>query len=198
MRALRRLAGTPERPGADFAVMACNAVHVWFDELRREGGLPLLDVPAEALRVAFGRAGPRATVGVLGTTATIEAEVFPHAARRLGLEAKLVTLFDVTGDREAAAQLQEELVMTPIYGPHRGGRRAGGGIKSGRIEPAAAPLRRAVRALVEIGAAAVVLGCSEIPLALGRDPLDGVPLVDAMESAAEAAIAIAAGERPLP
>ena len=197
-RALRWLAGTPERPGADFAVMACNAAHVWIEDLRREGGLPLVDVPAEALRVAVDRIGDGATIGILGTTATIEAEVYPHAARRLGLRTKLVTLFDVLEDREEAEQLQEDLVMTPVYGSRQHGRRAGGGIKSGAPELAAAPLRRAVRSLAALGATLVVLGCSEIPLALGREPVDGVPLVDPMETAAEAAIAIAAGDRPLP
>ena len=90
--------------------------------------------------------------------------------------------------------------MTPIYGPLVQGRRAGGGIKSGPVgtAAAAAPLRRAVHLLGECGARVVVLGCTEIPLALGRDPIDGVPLVDSMAVAAEAALAIAAGERALP
>jgi len=200
VHALRWLAGTSERPGADFAVMACNAAHVWLDELLRQGGLPIVDAPAEALRAALDRAGKAATIGILGTTATIEAQVYPQAARRAGLDARLVTLLDLQADRDAAWLLQEELVMTPVYGSPRDGRRTGGGIKSGRCDltAAATPLRRAVRSLSGIGADVVVLGCSEIPLALGRDPLDGVTLVDPMEVAARVAIEIAAGDRPLP
>jgi aspartate/glutamate racemase len=44
----------------------------------------------------------------------------------------------------------------------------------------------------------VVTGCTEIPISLGRDPVDGVPLLDPLDLAAVAAVRIARGEIPLP
>ena len=96
--------------------------------------------------------------------------------------------------------------MTPIFGPLIDGERAGGGIKSGNLsgvvsdggaESPARALRRAVGLLGEAGAELVIMACTEIPLALGRDPIDGIPVIDPMEVAADACVAIAAGKRDI-
>jgi aspartate/glutamate racemase len=44
----------------------------------------------------------------------------------------------------------------------------------------------------------VLTACTEIPLVLGRDSLGSIPLLDPMAVAAEEAIEIALGRRPLP
>jgi aspartate/glutamate racemase len=59
-------------------------------------------------------------------------------------------------------------------------------------------LTTAVRRLATAGASCVVTGCTEIPIALGRDPVDGIPLLDPLDLAARAAVRIARGEIPLP
>jgi hypothetical protein len=97
-------------------------------------------------------------------------------------------------------ELQERLVMEPIFGP----RRAGGGIKSGafrdprRREELAEPLREAARRLAAAGAEVVLTACTEIPLVLGRDSVGSIPLLDPMAVAARESIDIALGRRPLP
>jgi aspartate/glutamate racemase len=94
--------------------------------------------------------------------------------------------------------------MRPIYGPLREGRRQPGGIKcGGDRDPETGAFHRdvledAVRRLAGAGAVCVVTGCTEIPLALGRDPVDGTPLLDPLDLAARAAVRIARGELPLP
>jgi len=192
LRALAWLEGPRERRGADFAVLACNSAHGWLRELRARSRLPILDVVAEALQEARRRAGDGARIGVLATTAGLRTYAATCAA--MGGPVSLVSPLDLD-DGEA---LQEELVMTPIYGPLRDGLRQGGGIKSGALAAARAPLARAVSRLGEAGASLVLTACSEIPLVLGRESIAGVPLLDPMEVAAEASVAIAAGERPLP
>jgi aspartate racemase len=69
---------------------------------------------------------------------------------------------------------QAEDIHLSIYDP-------GYGIKA-RSNPVTKEARQivvnAVRELGERGAAAVVLGCTELPMALPSDSLDGIPLID--------------------
>jgi aspartate/glutamate racemase len=44
----------------------------------------------------------------------------------------------------------------------------------------------------------VVTGCTEIPLALDREPITGIPLLDPIDLGARTAVRIARGELPFP
>ena len=198
-RSLRRLCGTPENPGADFAVIACTTAHAYLEELRRRVPLPILDMIEESVSAAAGQLGRGGRIGVLGTTGTLRSGLYEAAVRRCSRPLAVVSLLDLEeGDR-----LQEELVMCPVYGALVDGRRALEGIKSGiasraRIEEAAKRLSRAVTLLASIGAELVISACTEIPLALPCASVEGVPLLNPMKVAAEACVEIALGERPLP
>jgi aspartate racemase len=61
-------------------------------------------------------------------------------------------------------------------------------VKANDLAAARAPLLRVVDALAARGAEAVVLGCTEIPLAL-RGERAAVPLVDTIDALARAALA---------
>lgn len=191
-RSLRQVAGSAEFPGADFAVIPCNSAHAWLPQLRQRVGLPILDMVTEAIGVARERSGPQGRIGVLATTGALRAGLFRSPG-----DPSIIALPDLDLDG-GGEDLQEQLVMTPIYGPLVEGRRVGGGIKSGNLADSVAPLRRAVAHLARAGARLVLAGCTEIPLVLGREPVDGVLLLDPMQVAADAAVAIAAGRRRLP
>jgi aspartate racemase len=161
----------------------------------------MIEETARAAAASAGAAaGANGKIGLLGTTGTLHSKVFARALQRLGLEASLLTLWDL----DDGERLEEELVMTPIFGPLREGRRAAGGIKAGdfgdprKAEALAGPLRRAVAILAEAGARLVIMACTEIPLVLGREVVAGVPLLDPMEALAWASLEIASGRRPLP
>lgn len=204
---IRRLCCT-DAGGADFAVIACNTAHAYLEEVRRRARVPLLDIVDETARRAVEEVGAGGTVGVLATTGTLRAGLYADAVARHDGRARTISLLDLRDGPQRGEELHEELVMAPIYGPLRDGERQGGGIKSGLLgeadeaerarERAAEPLRRAVQALRRAGADLCVLACTEIPLAVGRAPVDGVPLLDPLQVTAEAAVAIAAGARPLP
>jgi len=202
-QSVERISGSAETPGADFAVIACNTAHAYLEELCRGVRLPILDMVTETINAAVRQTKPGARLGILATTGTLRSGIYASAAVRAGSALTVVSLLDVgTSDRNGE-QLQEELVMEPIYGKLHNGRRTGGGIKSGLVQgqerqPARESLRRAVQLLAAAGAELVITGCTEIPLALGRDSVDGIPLLDPLMVAAEAAVAIALGDRPLP
>ncbi len=65
-------------------------------------------------------------------------------------------------------------------------------VKAGQLAAARTPLAEAAARLAERGAAAVVLGCTEIPLALSVE--EGAPLIDTIDALARAAVAWAREE----
>ena len=160
--AARRL----ERAGADFLVIATNTMHVAASEVEAATGLPLLhiaDPTAERIRAAGLQ-----RVGLLGTAFTMERDFYKgRLIERHGLD----VLVPDAADRATVHRIiYEELVR-------------------GRIEDASRDAYRGVIArLVERGAQAVILGCTEIMLLVGQED-SPVPLFDTTALHAEAAVA---------
>ena len=178
--------------GADFAVIPCNTAHAFLDEVRERVALPFLDMIRATAERTVRDVGPGGTIGILAATGTLHSELYPNWIRKLAPEARVVSLLDL----DDGATLQERLVMDPIFAPD--------GIKAGafrvpeRREALAEPMREAARKLAEAGAQVVLTACTEIPLVLGRDLVDDIPLIDPMAVAAERAIDIALGREALP
>ncbi|RKK02694.1 amino acid racemase [Pseudoroseomonas wenyumeiae] len=154
-----------ERGGADFVVICTNTMHRMAAEVQAAIGIPLLhiaDPTAERIRAAGLR-----RVGLLGTAFTMEQDFYKgRLVERHGLE----VLVPEPEDRALVHRvIYEELVQ-------------------GRAEPASREAYRAVIArLVERGAEAVILGCTEIML-LVRPEDSAVPLFDTTALHAEAAV----------
>lgn len=185
---------------AAFAVIPCNTAHAFLEELRRRTRLPFLDMIRVTAERAVARVGPRGGIGILAASGTLRADLYRKRIHELAPAARVVSPLDL----EAGEELQERLVMEPIFGPRDNGKRAGGGIKSGAFrdprlkEELAEPMRVAARKLAAAGAEVVLTACTEIPLVLGRDSVGEIPLLDPMAVAAEEAVAIALGRKPLP
>jgi aspartate racemase len=154
-----------ERGGADFVLICTNTMHRMADDVQAAIGVPLLhiaDPTAERIRGAGLR-----RVGLLGTAFTMEQDFYKgRLTDRHGLE----VLVPCDADRA--------LVHRVIYDE----------LVQGRVEPASRQAYREVIArLVERGAEAVILGCTEIML-LVRPEDSAVPLFDTTAIHAEAAV----------
>ena len=157
-----------ERGGADFVVICTNTMHRMADQVQAAIGLPLLhiaDPTAERIRSAGLR-----KVGLLGTAFTMEHDFYKgRLVDRHGLDVL------VPGEDDRA------LVHRVIYEE----------LVQGRAEPSSRQAYREVIAgLVERGAEAVILGCTEIML-LVRPEDSAVPLFDTTALHAEAAVDLA-------
>jgi aspartate racemase len=185
---------------AGFGVIPCNTAHAFLDELRRRSRLPFLDMIQATAERAVARVGARGGIGLLAASGTLRADLYRRKIHALAPQARVVSPLDLANGEE----LQERLVMEPIFGPRRNGGRAGGGIKSGAFrdpgkrQDLAEPMREAARRLKDAGAALVLTACTEIPLVLGRESVGEIPLLDPMAVAAEEAVEIALGRKPLP
>ena len=168
--------------GATVAAIPCNTAHAAaiFNVIR--AGVAAFARPLRLLHMLDETADHLATrhpdlrtVGVLSTTGTWRVRLYPQllAARGLRVVAP-----------DAALQ---ETIHAAIYDPAHG-------IKSaGRVTARArADLERGIAALRAQGAEAVVLGCTELPVAFLETAIDGLPLIDPTWVLARALIRIAA------
>jgi aspartate racemase len=153
-----------ERAGADCVLIATNTMHRVADDVQAEVSIPLLhiaDITAAAIRRA--RCGH---VALLGTRYTMEQPFYAERLKRHGISCV------VPGEDDRAE------VHRVIYEE----------LCRGRIEAASSRrLQRVVRGLAARGAGGVVLGCTELPLALAPADVE-VPLFDTTELHAMAAV----------
>ena len=167
---LAATASALESAGADFLVLATNTMHKVASTIERAVGIPLLhiaDVAGAAIRDAgFTR------VGLLGTRFVMEDGFYGERLHeRYGVEVVVPN---------AAAR---EIVHRVIYQE----------LCLGEVrEDSRMRYREIIAGLVEQGAQAVVLGCTEIPLLIAAADAS-VPLFDTTDLHVRAAVAKALG-----
>lgn len=153
------------RAGAGALMLATNTMHQVADEIEARAELPLLhlvDITAEALKASGVR-----RVGLLGTRYTME---LPFYAERLARHGLNLLVPDATG-REAVQRAIYEELCRDIVSP-----------------ASTALLRDEVAHLADAGAEAVVLGCTELGLALPETATAALPLIDSTRLQAQAAV----------
>jgi len=156
------------RAGADLLVLCTNTMHKVARAIEDGSGLPLLHI-CDVIGVAIVRRGFR-TVGLLGTRFTMEE---PFYRGRLEDRFDVQVLVPGPEDRDAVHRI--------IYDE----------LCRGRFEDASRRFYvEVIERLVERGAQGIVLGCTEIPLLLGRGDVD-VLLFDTTRLHAEAAVELA-------
>ncbi|MBO1073430.1 cysteate racemase [Roseomonas marmotae] len=170
---LRRGVAGLEAAGAGAIAIPCNTAHGWYEELRTGTDLPILHI-VDAAAEDLARQGIRSgRIGVMGTAATLAMRLYQPRLEALGYEV-------IVPD---AAEM-ESLVSPGIAL-----------VKANKVAQAYAPLAEAAGNLRARGAAAVVLGCTEIPLGIQAGPHAeiGLPLVDTIDALALSAIRWARG-----
>lgn len=153
--------------GCDHIVMPCNTAHFWYDELIKLGTpiTHIVDSVADMLREINAIQVP---IGILGTRATIELGLYQRRLRNLGWSCI------IPSSREMDTYVQPAIDL----------------IKANKIEEAHSPLIKVVDNLIAQGAKAVVLGCTEIPLAVKEHHRTGIILINSIDSLAKSIIKI--------
>jgi aspartate racemase len=154
-----------ERGGADFFLICTNTMHRMADEVAASVSIPLLHI-ADPTAEAILAAGHR-RVGLLGTAFTMEQDFYKgRLADKFGLE----VLVPDAADRATVHQvIYEQLVAGKVVASSRDA------------------YREIMARLVDRGAEAIILGCTEIMLLVGSED-SSVPLFDTTTLHAEAAV----------
>ena len=155
--------------GADVVLICSNTMHLMADAMAAEIDIPLLHV-VDQTSAAIVKAGLK-RVGLLGTAFTMERPFYRDRLAAAGLEVLIPSDAD---RRDVHRVIYEELV-------------------AGKFEPVSRQIYREVIArLVERGAQAIVLGCTEIMLLVDQSD-SAVPLFDTTSLHALAAVDLALG-----
>jgi aspartate racemase len=165
--------------GAQVAAIPCNTAHAApiFDVVTNElaaahCSIHLLHMVQEVGRFVTETYPDVQTIGVLSTTGTYRAAIYPQLLTAVG--------YTVVTPDEA---MQTTLIHPAIYDPEYGIKATGA-----PTERARAQLMAGARALQQQGAAAIILGCTEIPLAIQTAELHGMVTIDPTRVLARALI----------
>jgi aspartate racemase len=157
---------TLAKGGADFLAICCNTMHLMADDVQLAAGIPLLHI-ADPLGQAAKTAGMK-KLGLIGTRFTMDEPriIADRLRQKFGLD---VILPDAAGRETIDSIIQTELVKGIIKDESR------------------ARYRAVMAKLVDEGAEAIILGCTEIPLLVSA-PDAKVPLYDTMQLHAAAIV----------
>ena len=159
--AARRL----EQAGADALLICSNTMHRTADAVQAAIGVPLLHIADPAAdRI---RAAGQGTVGLLGTRFTMEQDFY---RARLTDHHGLGVLVPGEEDRATVHRIIYDELIAGVL-----------------TEESRAAYRAVMRRLVDAGAEAIILGCTEIALLVGPDDC-AVPIVDTTALHAAAAV----------
>lgn len=160
-----------EQCGVDFIAVPCMTAHYFLPELANKTSIPILDAIKETIRIVKSTVSQKGRVGILATTGTITTGLFQREMEKYGLQPLI-----------PSTDLQQLMVMESIYGES--------GIKAGNVgEGPKNKLKHVCENLTEMGAEAIILGCTEIPLVIGGNEAS-VPVIDPLEALAKLAARI--------
>ncbi len=166
---LQRSVEICNRFGASYIALACMTSHYFIPQLQRNSRAEFIDGIQESVDYCTSYFPDAKAVGILASTGNLKCNLFQSRFEEAGIRS---VVFD---DRD-----QQYYFMDPIYEPW--------GIKAGNVT--GKPRERfleAVERLRELGADAIVGGCSEIPLVLSQVDIS-IPLIDSIDCICNAAI----------
>ena len=126
-----------------FIVMPCNTAHYWYDDLQKKINIPIVSMPKEVFLDAKKTCKKNSKIGLLSTEATLETKVY-H--KHFDKDFQLVSPIN---------SLQKTSVNKSIKY-----------VKMGKIKEAEKAIRPAVNYLMKIKCKKIILGCTELPIAI--------------------------------
>ena len=126
-----------------FIVMPCNTAHYWQEDIQRKLKIPLISMPKEVYHHTKKTCKKNSKIGILCTEATIKTKVY---SKYFDKDFKLVS---------PGKKLQKFCVNKAIKL-----------VKMGKVKDAEKVLRPAVNYLIKIKCKKIILGCTELPIAI--------------------------------
>lgn len=166
LKQLQETLHTLERAGAEIIAIPCNTAHHYYRELQESTNVPIINMISETAAYIYQNFPDIKKIGLLATTGTIKAGIYHKAITKMEV---------ITPDEDA-----QETVMNAIY--------VGQGIKAGYTQGKPRDdILEVAKALINRGAEAIIIGCTEVSLVLTQEDLP-VPLIDALQVLAAVAV----------
>ena len=165
LNALLESARLLESAGVTIIAMPCNAAHYYLDQLRVAVDVPILDMIAETSSALRKRHPEVKIIGLLASDGTVHGKIYHQALEARGIEILLP-------DKSEQAFIQSTIDE----------------VKAGKhTEETRKKLLVIATRLVQSGAQAIILGCTELPLVFDAGVFP-YPCMNSTRILAEAAI----------
>ncbi len=151
-----------ENAGADFIIIACNTVHLFINTLRSTVSIPVLSIVEETVKAVSLHDG---TLALLGSQTTLETGLYSNAFESAGID-------HLVPKQDHFPKLTSVILDV-----------MGGSISTSSFDG----VLELVSDLKADGATALVLACTELPLALSSKNLQ-MPVFDTTKILADAAV----------
>ncbi len=132
-----------QKNNCKFIVMPCNTAHYWYDDLRKKVKIPILSMPREVYLDTSKNCKKNSKIGILSTEATLSTKVYNKYFDKN---------FNLVSPNKS---LQKNSVNKSIKL-----------VKMGKIKEAEKAIRPAVSYLMKIKCKKIILGCTELPIAI--------------------------------
>ena len=126
-----------------FIVMPCNTAHYWQEDIQKKIKIPLISMPKEVYLHTKKTCKKNSKIGILCTEATIKTKVY---SKYFDKSFQLVS---------PGKKLQKNSVNKAIKF-----------VKMGKVREAEKVLKPAVNYLIKIKCKKIILGCTELPIAI--------------------------------
>ena len=123
--------------------MPCNTAHYWQEDIQKKLKIPLISMPKEVYLYTKKTCKKNSKIGILCTEATIKTKVY---SKYFDKNYNLVS---------PGKKLQKNSVNKAIKF-----------VKMGKVKDAEKILRPAVKYLIKIKCKKIILGCTELPIAI--------------------------------
>lgn len=165
------------KQGATIIGMPCNTAHAEsiFNEIvnkipKNVHLVHMIEKVAEFINEKYPTVK---NVGILSTTGTYISNVYPKCLSQYGLNGIQVS-----------EEIQENNINPAIYSSNYGVKAHSNPVTKEAIKD----LHKGIKYLIDKNVESIILGCTEIPLALTQNELNGIPLIDSTKILARALI----------
>jgi aspartate racemase len=152
-----------EAAGADFIVIACNTVHIFYDQMQAAVKIPILNIVEETkkkiLEIGFKK------VGLFSSESTNKLELYQNIFNKSGMEV-------------ISANDEQQKILNNVIENVMGGKQGADDVKV---------LKEIADDFQKKGAEAIVIGCTEIPLAINQSQIN-IKLFNSTQILAESAV----------
>ena len=132
-----------QKSNCKFIVIPCNTAHYWYDDLQKKIRIPIINMPKEVYLHAKKNCKKKSKIGLLATAGTLKTGVYNRFFDKN---------FSLINPKKS---LQKSSVNKAIKY-----------VKMGKIKDAEKAIKPAVNYLIKNKCKKIVLGCTELPLAI--------------------------------
>ena len=132
-----------EKSGCKFIVIPCNTAHYWYEDLKKKIKIPIINMPKEVFTQTKKSCKKNSKIGLLATEGTLKTEIYDKIFKKDYMLIKPSNNLQTNSVNKAIKQ-----------------------VKMGNIKLAEKTIKPAIRYLIKQKCKKIILGCTEIPIAI--------------------------------